>query len=83
MHKGVLVLDEEKMKLKFNFNEPEKVEFIEDDVIFAIFDSIDLAVANFGKENVLKAMKGYEVETSLELPERLEEGEPEEVPGYW
>lgn len=70
------------MKLKFNFSEPHKVKAIDDDVIFAIFDSLELAVANFGKKNVLRALKGHEVETSLELPEKLK-SEPEEVPGYW
>ncbi|MBP2045299.1 hypothetical protein [Methanobacterium aggregans] len=81
-YKGILVLDEEQMKLQFNFSEPQKVKSIEDDVIYAIFDSIELAVANFGKENVLQALQGKAVETSIELPEKLEQIEPGEIPGY-
>lgn len=81
-YKGILVLDKKQMKLQFNFSEPQRVKSIENDVIYAIFDSIELAVSNFGKENVLKAMKGHEVETSLELSEKLEQIEPGEIPGY-
>jgi|GEM_PF-7048485 len=81
-YKGILVLDEEQMKLQFNFSEPQKVKSIEDDVIYAIFDSIELAVVNFGKKNVLSALQGKAVETSLELSEKLEQIEPGEIPGY-
>ena len=83
MHKGVLLLDKEKMKLIFNFDEPQRVSSLEDDVIFAVFDSLELAVSNFGKETVLQALNGVEVQTSLELPEKLQVVEqPEALPGY-
>jgi hypothetical protein len=82
MHKGVLLLDEEKMKLVFNFSKPQRVNSLEDDVIFAVFDSLELAVANFGKETVLQALTGVEVQTSLELPKKLQVVEPEALPGY-
>lgn len=83
MHKGVLLLDKEKMKLIFNFDEPQRVNSLEDDVIFAVFDSLELAVSNFGKETVLQALNGVEVQTSLELPEKLQVVEQmEALPGY-
>jgi len=82
MHKGVLLLDKEKMKLIFNFDEPQRVNSLEDDVIFAVFDSLELAVSNFGKETVLQALTGVEVQTSLELPKKLQVVEPEALPGY-
>ena len=83
MHKGVLLLDTEKMKLIFNFDEPQRVNTLEDDVIFAVFDSLELAVSNFGKETVLQALNGVEVPTSLELPEKLQVVEQmEALPGY-
>ena len=82
MHKGVLLLDKEKMKLIFNFDEPQRVNSLEDDVIFAVFDSLELAVSNFGKETVLQALNGVEVQTSLELPKKLQVVEPEALPGY-
>lgn len=83
MHKGVLLLDKEKMKLIFNFDEPQRVSSLEDDVIFAVFDSLELAVSNFGKETVLQALNGVEVQTSLELPEKLQVVEQmEALPGY-
>ncbi|SCG86920.1 hypothetical protein MCBB_PMCBBP0010 (plasmid) [Methanobacterium congolense] len=83
MHKGVLLLDKEKMKLIFNFDEPQQVNSLEDDVIFAVFDSLELAVSNFGKETVLQALNGVEVPTSLELPEKLQVVEQmEALPGY-
>ncbi len=83
MHKGVLLLDKEKMKLIFNFDEPQRVNSLEDDVIFAVFDSLELAVSNFGKETVLQALNGVEVQTSLELPKKLQVVEQmEALPGY-
>lgn len=71
------------MKLIFNFDEPQRVNSLEDDVIFAVFDSLELAVSNFGKETVLQALNGVEVPTSLELPEKLQVVEQmEALPGY-
>ena len=80
---GVLTLNKEKMCLQFAFNEPQKIKSIKDDaVLYAVFDSISLAVSSFDKEKVLMALSGADVKASFDMPEDLVPVEPEAIAGY-
>lgn len=79
---GVLNLDKEKMKLIYVLDRPEHLDNMGDDVLFIVFDSIGVAVANFGKEKVISALAGRGVHAPFEFPEEVVKVEPEAVPGY-
>lgn len=81
---GVLALNKEKMCLQFTFDEPQQIKAIKNDaVLYAVFDSINLAVESFDKEKVLLALAGTDVRTSFDMPEELVPVEPEAIAGYW
>ena len=58
--------------LRFDLDQPQKIQGLNEPVIFVLYEILQMAIQQFGKENVITAIAGAEVISKIELPDKID-----------
>ena len=68
--KGKLYLTHENV-LRFDLEEPQRIENLDEPILFVLYESLQMAILQFGNEKVIKAISGEKVMEEIELPDKI------------
>jgi hypothetical protein len=69
--KGKLYLTHENV-LRFDLEEPQRIENLDEPILFVLYESLQMAILQFGNEKVIKAISGEKVMEEIELPDKID-----------
>ncbi|WP_281774268.1 hypothetical protein [Methanobacterium formicicum] len=69
--KGKLYLTHEKV-LRFDLEEPQRIENLDEPILFVLYENLQMAILQFGNEKVIKALSGEKVMEEIELPDKID-----------
>lgn len=69
--KGKLYLTHENV-LRFDLEEPQRIENLDEPILFVLYENLQMAILQFGNEKVIKAISGEKVMEEIELPDKID-----------
>ncbi len=69
--KGKLYLTHENV-LRFDLEEPQRIENLDEPILFVLYENLQMAILQFGNKKVLRAISGEKVMDEIELPDKID-----------